>query len=106
DLPEWYAVCGNRHAHTYGFKTILALFGIKGDKAAISCVKKPPEERTTATMTLRKGMILITFAWTVEAVGVIAGFVTAAVTTRQLHRLYTYAVVICRRRPNGQIQHL
>jgi hypothetical protein len=32
-------------------------------------------------MTLRKGMILITFAWTVEAVGVIAGFVTAVVTT-------------------------
>src|SRR5215471_19836816 len=29
----------------------------------------------------KKGLILITFAWTVEIVGVIAGFVTAVVTT-------------------------
>jgi hypothetical protein len=30
---------------------------------------------------MRKGMILITFAWTVEAIGVLAGFVTAVITT-------------------------
>jgi hypothetical protein len=30
---------------------------------------------------MKKGLILITFAWTVEAVGVIAGLVTAMITT-------------------------
>ena len=34
------------------------------------------------TMLVRKnGLILITFAWTVEVVGVVAGFVNAVVTT-------------------------
>ena len=30
---------------------------------------------------MKKGLILITFAWTIEAVGVLAGFVTAVITT-------------------------
>jgi hypothetical protein len=41
------AVCGKRHGVTYGFKTILARNGIKGDKATKECVaklKSPREE--------------------------------------------------------------
>lgn len=34
------AICHKRHAHTYGFHTLLARYGIAGDKAAISCVRK------------------------------------------------------------------
>lgn len=34
------AVCGKRHAVTYGFGTILARLGIKGNKAAPACVTK------------------------------------------------------------------
>lgn len=34
------AVCGKRHAPTYGFKTILSRNFIRGDKAAIECIKK------------------------------------------------------------------
>jgi hypothetical protein len=30
---------------------------------------------------MKKGLILISFAWVVEAVGVVAGFVTAMITT-------------------------
>jgi hypothetical protein len=34
------AVCGKRHAATYGFRSTLIRYGIKGDKAAIECVRK------------------------------------------------------------------
>ena len=33
------AVCGKRHAPTYGFKGTLAYYGIEGDKAAVACVR-------------------------------------------------------------------
>jgi len=33
------AVCGQRHAATYGFKNTLEYYGIKGDKAALKCVR-------------------------------------------------------------------
>ena len=34
------AVCGKRHAATYGFRNLLARNGIAGDKAAIVCIRK------------------------------------------------------------------
>lgn len=33
------AVCGQRHAPTYGFRRTLAAHGIKGDKAAVKCIR-------------------------------------------------------------------
>lgn len=33
------AVCGKRHAATYGFRNTLSYYGIKGDKAAVMCVR-------------------------------------------------------------------
>jgi hypothetical protein len=33
------AICGRRHAPTYGFRQTLEYYGIKGDKAAVECVR-------------------------------------------------------------------
>lgn len=38
------AVCGKRHAHTYGFHHVLHRIGIKGDKAAVVCVQRAQRE--------------------------------------------------------------